>query len=394
MENDETLVHRGSLVESACFLLRRTYYRPNVLPPSLSIIGSLTPSLFLILHRIKTNMLLQVHPRNENTIVTVQQPVKPMCVPSTRHKGTVRGRGAGTSMPLSPVAARARTSPRTRRLKAPRSGRGMSRCLHHLLLIGDFTISSALSKMNIDRVLITRVLSPAGTRPSTVLLAFMRVSCFASMWISNVAAPTLCFTLIRPILRTLPPKSSFGPCLILAIALAANIGGQSCLLGPIVHRRPPRLLHLPPPYLGPPPLCLLLPRARAERRARHRDPAHPPYTRALHAEVEVQEYVGDMGVIAIVPIAALFATGVLKKFVWMFLAMGGIALGKGVQSSGLPEVLDVLIRDLLEGVMLYNIVLILSPVISMFTSHIIASVLLVPIAKEEECTVPADAPLQ
>ncbi|KAF8992371.1 SPX domain-containing protein [Cyathus striatus] len=52
-----------------------------------------------------------------------------------------------------------------------------------MLLIGGFTISSALSKSNIDRVLITRVLALAGTRPSTVLLAFMGVSCFASMWI-------------------------------------------------------------------------------------------------------------------------------------------------------------------------------------------------------------------
>jgi phosphate transporter len=55
-----------------------------------------------------------------------------------------------------------------------------------MLLIGGFTIASALSKTNIDRVLITRVLSVAGTRPSIVLLAFMAVSCFASMWIRFV----------------------------------------------------------------------------------------------------------------------------------------------------------------------------------------------------------------
>jgi phosphate transporter len=72
-----------------------------------------------------------------------------------------------------------------------------------MLLIGGFTIAAALSKTNIDRVLITRVLALAGTRPSVVLLAFMGVACFASMWISNVAAPTLCFTLIKvKILRT------------------------------------------------------------------------------------------------------------------------------------------------------------------------------------------------
>ena len=52
-----------------------------------------------------------------------------------------------------------------------------------MLLIGGFTIAAALSKTNIDRVLITRVLSLAGTRPSVVLLAVMGVACFASMWI-------------------------------------------------------------------------------------------------------------------------------------------------------------------------------------------------------------------
>ncbi|KAJ4464926.1 hypothetical protein J3R30DRAFT_3724981 [Lentinula aciculospora] len=101
-----------------------------------------------------------------------------------------------------------------------------------MLLIGGFTISSALSTTSIDRIIITRVLSLAGTRPSVVLLAFMCVLFFASMWISNVAAPTLCFALIRPILRTLPPKTSFPPALILGIALAANIGGQSSRISP------------------------------------------------------------------------------------------------------------------------------------------------------------------
>ena len=55
-----------------------------------------------------------------------------------------------------------------------------------MLLIGGFTISSALSKTNIDRVIITRVLTLAGTKPETVLLAFMGVACFASMWIRFV----------------------------------------------------------------------------------------------------------------------------------------------------------------------------------------------------------------
>jgi di/tricarboxylate transporter len=43
----------------------------------------------------------------------------------------------------------------------------------------------------------TFVLSKAGTKPSTVLLTNMFVAMFASMWISNVAAPVLCFSIIN-----------------------------------------------------------------------------------------------------------------------------------------------------------------------------------------------------
>jgi len=47
----------------------------------------------------------------------------------------------------------------------------------------------------------------------------------------------------------------------------------------------------------------------------------------------------------------------------VFLAMGGIALGKGVMSSGLLDVLDGAIRDLVDGFTLYSVVMILSPIV-------------------------------
>jgi len=43
--------------------------------------------------------------------------------------------------------------------------------------------------------------------------------------------------------------------------------------------------------------------------------------------------------------------------------MGGIALGKGVVSSGLLEIADIYIRNLVEGFSLYTVVLVLSPVV-------------------------------
>ncbi|KAJ3756043.1 SPX domain-containing protein [Lentinula raphanica] len=318
-----------------------------------------------------------------------------------------------------------------------------------MLLIGGFTISSALSKTSIDRILITRVLSLAGTRPSTVLLAFMFVSCFASMWISNVAAPTLCFTLIRPILRTLPPKSPFAPALILGIALAANIGGQSSPIS-----SPQNLIALqnmddPLDWgtwfavaLPVSAVSILLiwglllasyrpgrphdgPTVGQRERENELDDRGTLEIRPIRATKEpftikqywvsficlgtialwcvaheIEDYVGDMGVIAIVPIVAFFSTGILKKddfeqFTWtiVFLAMGGIALGKGVTSSGLLDIMGELVRDLVDGFSLYNVVLILSPivlVISTFISHTIASVLLVPIAKEVAASLGGD----
>ena len=105
-----------------------------------------------------------------------------------------------TLIPLLLVVLRVIRSPDGEALEPPAATKHVFSVMFSptiMLLIGGFTIASALSKTAIDRVLITKVLSLAGTRPSTGLLAFMGVACFASMWISNVAAPTLCFTLIQ-----------------------------------------------------------------------------------------------------------------------------------------------------------------------------------------------------
>lgn len=109
-------------------------------------------------------------------------------------------------------------------------------------------------------------------------------------------------------------------------------------------------------------------------------------------EKRIESTIGDMGIIAIIPIVAFFSTGVLRKddfeqFLWtiVFLAMGGIALGKGVTSSGLLNVFDEGIRGFVGGLSLPVVVMVLSAVVlvvSTFISHTIAAVLLVPIAKQ------------
>ena len=66
-----------------------------------------------------------------------------------------------------------------------------------MLLLGGFSLAAALSKHHIAKGMASFVLQKAGSEPKYVLLANMFVSTFASMWISNVAAPVLCFSLIQ-----------------------------------------------------------------------------------------------------------------------------------------------------------------------------------------------------
>lgn len=66
-----------------------------------------------------------------------------------------------------------------------------------MLLLGGFTIAAALSKYHIAKLMATYFLSKAGTKPRTVLLTNMFVAMIASMWISNVAAPVLCFSIVQ-----------------------------------------------------------------------------------------------------------------------------------------------------------------------------------------------------
>ena len=62
-----------------------------------------------------------------------------------------------------------------------------------------------------------------------------------------------------------------------------------------------------------------------------------------------------------------------EHFLWtvVFLAMGGIALGKGVTSSGLLDVMDEIIRGIITDMSLYAVVLVLSGIVlvRMFNPH-------------------------
>lgn len=290
-----------------------------------------------------------------------------------------------------------------------------------MLLLGGFTIAAALSKYHIAKMMATFVLSKAGTRARTVLITNMFVAMFLSMWISNVAAPVLCFSIIQPILRNLPADSNMSKALILGIALASNIGGAA---SPIAS--PQNIIALQNMHPGPSwgiwffialPVCiitilliwvLLLITFKPGRGTtivpirRMKDRLNGVQYFIIFVTLltivlwcvshQLQDTFGDMGVIAIIPLVLFFGTGILTKedfnnFLWtiIILAAGGLSLGKAVSSSGLLHTIAKSITDGVEGFSVYGVLLVFAGlilVVATFISHTVAALIILPLVQQ------------
>jgi phosphate transporter len=300
-----------------------------------------------------------------------------------------------------------------------------------MLLLGGFTLAAALSKSRIDKRIATFVLSKAGTQPRTVLIANMLVAAFASMLISNVAAPVLCFGIIEPMLRNLPAGSDMSKAVIMGIALASNIGG---MLSPIASPQNVVAISImkPPPtwgqwfYIVIPVgiisillIWVLLLVTFQPGKGTVIVPIRPVHDRftgvqwyvaavtvgtiALWcASSKLEPVFGDMGVIAIIPIVLFFGVGILTKedfnnFPWtiIILAAGGLALGKAVRSSGLLDTIAGEIGVRVRGMGLYGVLVVFSSlilVIATFISHTVAAMILLPLVYDVGRNMETDEP--
>ncbi|KAL1982620.1 hypothetical protein VTN96DRAFT_1055 [Rasamsonia emersonii] len=290
-----------------------------------------------------------------------------------------------------------------------------------MLLLGGFTIAAALSKYDIARRMATFVLSKAGTSPRVVLVTNMFVSMFLSMWISNVAAPVLCYSIIQPLLRNLPPESNFSKALVLGIALAANIGGAA---SPIAS--PQNIIALENMYPSISwgtwffvalPVCIisilliwaLLLVTFQPSRGTTIVPIRPVKDRFSGVQWfvslvtlvtiglwcvshQLQDTFGDMGVIAVIPMVLFFGTGILTKedfnnFLWtiIILAAGGLCLGKAVTSSGLLHTIAKAITEEVADFSLYGVLIVFAGlilVIATFISHTVAALIILPLVQQ------------
>jgi len=287
-----------------------------------------------------------------------------------------------------------------------------------MLLLGGFTIAAALSKYQIAKKLAIFILSKAGTKARTVLITNMFVSLFLSMWISNVAAPVLCFSIIQPMLRNLPADSNMSKALILGIALASNMGGAASPIS-----SPQNIIALqnmrPQPSWGiwffiALPVCIvvivliwiLLLLTFQPGKGITIVPLRPMKDKLNGRQYfiisvtlvtivlwcishQLESVFGDMGVIAIIPMVLFFGTGILTKedfnnFLWtiIILAAGGLTLGKAVSSSGLLRTMAQGITENVSGFSVYGVLVVfcaLVMVVATFISHTVAALIILPL---------------
>lgn len=290
-----------------------------------------------------------------------------------------------------------------------------------MILIAGFTLSEALAQYDIANVLASWLLAIAGTRPANVLLMAMGIVFFLSMWISNVASPVLTYSLLKPVLDELDADVPFAKALVMGVALAADVGGMASPIS-----SPQNVISMQ--YLAPYGIgwgqffAVALPVGIIttlsawllmcvtfkinKTKLKKFTPIRTRFTLKQYfiifvtlgtillwcVESQIEGAFGASGEIAVLPIVLFFGTGLLSTndlntFPWsiVILAMGGVALGDAVSSSGLLKTIATSLQKRIEndGVMAILCIFgVLMLVIGTFVSHTVSAIIIIPLVQK------------
>ncbi len=238
-----------------------------------------------------------------------------------------------------------------------------------MLFLGGFFLAKAATKFRLDTNLARILLRPFGDQPRWVMLGLMCITAFFSMFMSNTATTAMMLSILAPILAVLPESDKGRTGLALSIPLAANIGGIGTPIG-----TPPNAIALK--YLtgehaigfgawmgfGVPLVVVLLLISwililsvfpfRSEnitlniegRFLKNRKAWTVYATFLLTIILWLTDFLHGINAytVAILPVAVFLATDIInkedmKKLSWdiLWLVSGGIALGYGLEQSGL-----------------------------------------------------------
>lgn len=107
------------------------------------------------------------------------------------------------------------------------------------LFLGGFLIAAALERWQLHRRFAMATMRLFGSSPRGVVLAFLLITAFISMWISNTAAAVMVLPIAAGVaglerggtIDLEEPRRGFSIALLLAVAYGASIGGVATLIG-------------------------------------------------------------------------------------------------------------------------------------------------------------------
>ena len=100
-----------------------------------------------------------------------------------------------------------------------------------MLFLGGFVLAFAANKVGLDTYLAKTLLHLFGSKPRNVLLGFLLIIGFFSMFMSNTATAAMMLAFLAPVLKTLPENGGGRISLAMSIPIAANIGGIGTPIG-------------------------------------------------------------------------------------------------------------------------------------------------------------------
>lgn len=240
-----------------------------------------------------------------------------------------------------------------------------------MLFLGGFFLAMAATKYQLDTNMARVILRPFGRRPQYVLLGLMLITAVFSMFMSNTATTAMMLAILGPVLKSFDPGDPGKNAFVLGIPFAANVGGIGTPIG-----TPPNAIAMK--YLVGPnaigfgewmsfalPLAVILLLFTWLLLVRFYKPAKE----TIHILIEGQfrrnwqtltvcvtfavtllfwlfDSLHGMNayMVAMIPVGVFTATGIispkdLKRLNWdvLWLVAGGIALGMGLEKTGLAK---------------------------------------------------------
>ena len=100
-----------------------------------------------------------------------------------------------------------------------------------MLFLGGFFLADGAAKFRLDQNMARVLLRPFGDSPKRIMLGLMLITAVFSMFMSNTATTATLMAVVLPVIATLAPQDRLRTGLALSVPIAANIGGIGTPVG-------------------------------------------------------------------------------------------------------------------------------------------------------------------